>query len=344
MAELNIDGVVGNPVNPYLQQYSDTCAVKSQQIILHEFGLDMSEDQLAQIALDNGWFNGGTPPEHVGKLIAGAGIPVTLRDNANIYDLAEQLANGHKIIVGVDASELYNGGIWEWIKEIFMGPQPDHALIVAGIDNTDPANPMVILTDPGTGDVCKPYPLDTFMDAWRDSNCFMMSTDIPTPASIENFEAAGIADMHLPAVAGVPYVDFLDFQAYSHQIDPSQLPMLNDIFFNMPQTSNFDFNMEVANAGLPQWDMNLYPPTPVLWNPWDYNYADFGFGDTGIIDIDPVSSPIDQHRLDTLNQLHSEALEHAQQCMNDGMYISATMWQNQANDLQSDINDMISGS
>lgn len=344
MANLNIDGIVGDAVNPYQQQYADTCAVKSQQLILNEFGIDVTEDQLASIALENGWFNGGTAPEHVGKLIAQAGIPVTLRDNANVYDLAEQLANGHKIIVGVDSSELYNGGIWEWIKELFTGPQADHALIVAGIDNSDPSNPLVILTDPGTGDVCKPYPLDRFMDAWRDSNCLMMSTDIPTPGCIQNFENNGISDMHLAEVAGVPYPDFLDFQAYSHQIMPEQMPMLNDIFFRIPSTPNFEFNTAIQDAGLPMWDMNLYPPTPILWNPWEYNYADFGFDPAGMSDMDLTSSAIDQHRLDTLNDLHAGALEHAQQCLDNGMYISATMWQNQAQDIQSDINDLISGS
>lgn len=35
------------------------------------------------------------------------------------------------------------------------------------------------------------------------------------------------------------------------------------------------------------------------------------------------------------------AQEHAQQCMDDGMYISATMWQNQAHQIEGDIQDFM---
>ena len=61
------------------------------------------------------------------------------------------------------------------------------------------------------------------------------------------------------------------------------------------------------------------------------------------MDFAGAPTPYDQHRLDTLQDLHDSALEHYQQCMDDGMYISATMWQQQANDIQNDINDMTYG-
>lgn len=40
------------------QQYPDTCAIKSQQLILEDFGIDVSENQLVQTANANGWYNG----------------------------------------------------------------------------------------------------------------------------------------------------------------------------------------------------------------------------------------------------------------------------------------------
>lgn len=343
MDKLNIDGVVGDPVNPYLQQYSDTCAIKSQQIILQEYGINVTEDELARMALENGWYNeGGTLPADVGNLIQAAGIPVSRVDGANIYDLAEQLANGHKIIVGVDANELWKdglGGIWEWLRDLFVGEQANHALIVAGIDNTDPDNPMVLLTDPGTGEVCKPYPLDQFMDAWSDSNHFMMSTEIPTPQCMANFEAAGITDMHLPEVAGVPYDNFLDFQAYSHQIDPSMMPQLYDLYTQVPTMIDFDLNQALADMNMPLWQPELFPTSSMAWNLWDYDYNDFGFNLDPTLDVD-TTTPYDQHRADVLNDLLNSAQTHHQQCLDDGLYISATMWQNQINDLQSEINDL----
>lgn len=345
---LNINGLIGRPDNIYRQHADDTCAIKSQQLILKEYGIDVTEEELVQISMQHGWYSGdgsGTMCIDIGRLLAEAGIPVTQRVDANIYDIADQLANGHQVIVTVDSSELWEGGILEWLKDLFFGDQMDHALLVVGIDNTDPDNPMVLVTDPGSGEACKPYPLDQFMDAWGDSHHFMVSTDIPTPSCIENFEASGITDMHLPEVAGVPYNDFLDFQAYSHQIDQSQLDTLNTMFEAYDPAAYWNFNNMLDTYNLPMWDMNLFPPVTPVWNPFEYDYNSFGFGgmsDPFISESLPTS--YDQHPLDTLNELYSSAQEHYQQCMDDGMYISATMWQQQMHELQGDINDMTFGS
>ena len=53
--------------NPEVQQlYPDTCAIKSQQLILKDFGIDVSETELVQAANANGWYNGGgTSPEYL---------------------------------------------------------------------------------------------------------------------------------------------------------------------------------------------------------------------------------------------------------------------------------------
>ena len=38
--------------NPEVQQqYPDTCAIKSQQLVLEDFGIDVSETQLVQTAM-----------------------------------------------------------------------------------------------------------------------------------------------------------------------------------------------------------------------------------------------------------------------------------------------------
>lgn len=42
-----------------LQIYPDTCAIKSQQLILEYFGIHFTEDQLRNEAMMYGWYNGG---------------------------------------------------------------------------------------------------------------------------------------------------------------------------------------------------------------------------------------------------------------------------------------------
>ena len=52
----------------------------------------------------------------------------------------------------------------------------NHAVQVIGIDYSNPDEPMVILNDSGTPDGCgEMVPLDTFLDAWEDGNCQMIT-------------------------------------------------------------------------------------------------------------------------------------------------------------------------
>jgi len=346
MADLNIkdyNGIIGNPVNPYQQAYDDTCAIKSQQLILNEFGIPVTEDQLVQYSMEHGWYNGnGTSMSDVGKLIADAGIPCTQHAGANRYDLTNELIQGHKVIVAVDSGELWDNGILDWLKDIFVGDTPDHALIVAGIDNTDPKNPMVILTDPGTGQPTQPYPLDQFMDAWSDSGCYMVTTDVPTPTAVENFEMNGMTDMHLPEVAGVDYNSFQNFQAYSHLIEPTMLPDLYCAFQAYPMMPTQDFNMIIQDFGLPYYDTAIYPSASMVFDPMNFDYSGLGMGWLGDTFSTPTVTELETaaHSYDVLTDLHQDALDHAQQCIDNGMYSSAQMWTQQASNIQSDINNL----
>lgn len=160
------------------QFYDDTCAIQSQHLVLQQFGIDVTQEELIAIAKENGWYaeGYGTPMEMVGKLLEHYNIDVHGTDGNNIFNLANELAQGHQIIVGVDAYELvYPEETQNW--DTIYGEQANHALVVVGIDTTDPDNVQVIVTDPGTGNRQMAYPADQFIDAWKDSDCFMVATD-----------------------------------------------------------------------------------------------------------------------------------------------------------------------
>ena len=75
--------------NSIQQEYADTCAIKSQQLILNDFGVPVSEDQLVQYSIEHGWYSGdgtGTQMGDVGKLLAEAGIidPMEIVDNTPV--------------------------------------------------------------------------------------------------------------------------------------------------------------------------------------------------------------------------------------------------------------------
>lgn len=196
------------------QIYPDTCAIKSQQLILEDFGIHFTEDQLRNEAMAFGWYNGGTSPEDVGKLLELHGIPVSQYENANIFNLVNELAQGHKVIVGVDAGELWGNDVFD---KMFEDNAADHALIVSGVDTSDPNNIKVIVTDPGTGSLLKEYSMEEFVEAWADSNCFMMSTNNPVPKIFDPFNSLPGFDMpmaNIPMIGEMPYDMFYNDLAF----------------------------------------------------------------------------------------------------------------------------------
>ena len=166
--------------NDIQQQYPDTCAIKSQQIILQSHDIDISEDELVRESIEKGWYTlgAGTAPSEVGNLLEEHGVSVGRYEHASIDDIAAELAKGHQVIVGVDSGELWTPGTYENLEDFIIGNGADHALIVSGID----VNPLtgereVTLTDPGTGEVAHIYTANEFEDAWDDSDNFMVTTD-----------------------------------------------------------------------------------------------------------------------------------------------------------------------
>ena len=164
------------------QKYPDTCAIKSQQIILESVGIEVSEDELLAESIEKGLYipgQGGTAMPDVGGLMEDHGMTVDRFVNASIDDLALELAHGHHIIVGVDSGELWEPGKWESFED-YLGylvdaGGADHALIVSGIQvNPLTAEREVILTDPGTGEIAHIYTVEQFLDAWDDSANFMV--------------------------------------------------------------------------------------------------------------------------------------------------------------------------
>ena len=166
------------------QGYPDTCGIRSQQIILRDFGCNVLQEKLIEEAKEQGWYEDGTPMTAIGNLLELHGVGVSRYEDGTVDDLINALAQGKKVIVAVDADELWGTSA---IDANIDDMTPNHALIVAGIDTSEVDNPKIILTDPGTGDVAKSYPLDDFRAAWRDSGNMLVVTNDPVP-NLDNFD------------------------------------------------------------------------------------------------------------------------------------------------------------
>jgi hypothetical protein len=179
--------VVGSPGTSMQQTTSFTCAVVSQEMILHDFGINVSESQLVYDAATNGWLtDNGTSIADMGNLLEYYGVSTHTNYNGDVPAIINELAHGHKVIVPVNSDELWNGvSFWQKLTGQH-NTGADHAIVVAGLNFTDPNNPQVIVNDPGHPDGAgMTYPLERFLEAWNDSNCMYVATD-NAPPNLEN--------------------------------------------------------------------------------------------------------------------------------------------------------------
>ncbi len=184
------------------QYYPDTCAFQSQAIILREYGFNVTQEDLMQVAKAQGWYvdGYGTPADKVGKLLEYYGVDTSITEGNNIFNLANELAQNHHVLVTVDSGELWTPGMGEKLEDLLVGEKADHALLVVGIDTSNPSDVKVIVTDPGNGNAQYAYSEKQFMEAWKDSNCFMVSTNESPEEFIAHTEYSP-----MPTFADIPY-------------------------------------------------------------------------------------------------------------------------------------------
>lgn len=256
------------------QGLQDDCAIKAQEFILEQFTQqEYNEYALVQESFENGWYTPGhgTNPSDVGNLLEAHGVPVNRYENASVYDLADELAQGHKVVISVDSGELWQP-FYDAAAEAYGLDQPgaDHAVVVSGIDTTDPGNIRVIISDPGTGEALSSYPLEQFVGAWRDSNCTMVATAEPAPSYMPEMANFDYATGHIDEVAGMSYGEFT--QSYD---DPEAWGTM----FPEPQMVDADGDGQPDTWA---WDMD-----------GDGIVETYDFGGDGVVDAAVVDSNLD---------------------------------------------------
>lgn len=257
-----------------------TCAVRSQEIILRDYGIYHTQEELVEFATQQGWFNpdpiyGGTDKSAIGNILDACGIPTTRTEDATIHDLISELRAGHRVIVSVDANELWIKNEPNLFKKLygqvvnkandtvqnFLGLEgANHALVVAGVNVNpkDPSDIKVTLIDSGTGEVCIEYDFKDFYNAWADGHCQMISTDIPAPFQYNyhthQIEPSNIATTYSPSMAQMPegltnqfHISeefFKEFKDYSPQYNENIKVGLESIDLHESSFSSSDSDMD----------------------------------------------------------------------------------------------------
>ena len=198
------DGMIGNPdvqADFYEQQiFEDNCAVVAESSIIHQFHpeINLDQNEMRYISEMNGWYHegGGTSMPDIGNMMEKFGVECHTNVHATAADLAWELQQGHGIVVGVNSSELWNSGPLADLQHAickacgFDNPEDmpaDHAVTVTGIDMSDPDHPEVIINDSGVQNgAAVHYPLDKFVDAWENGNCYYVATNDPLPSLVDS--------------------------------------------------------------------------------------------------------------------------------------------------------------
>lgn len=220
------------------QGYFNSCAVKSQELILNLFGKNVTEDQLVEEASSLHIFShdSGTPIYAMGDLLELHGVQTTAFTGANQYTLLHELAQGHQVIVALDSKELWAPGLWEKLMDFLGLSGANHALIVSSIDTSDPEHIMVNVADPGTGKM-QSYEWEQFSDAWADSNFHMVATnEAPMESSfMSHFDGV------VGSIMGLPFDEWMD--SFGSMVQTGM--ELTGEFVNFLQD-----NPEIVNAAL----------------------------------------------------------------------------------------------
>lgn len=165
----DVETIFGDPEdaeNWHPQLESNSCAITCQEFVAEQLlDRDFSEHQMIEYAQEKGWYEPteGTPRADVGNLLEACGLEVERTVNCTVTDLMQALADGEKVICGVNNMILAEPRMAD-----MPGLTGNHTVEFIGVDFSDPHRPQVILNDPGVknGQAIR-HDMDVFMKSWE---------------------------------------------------------------------------------------------------------------------------------------------------------------------------------
>ena len=150
------------------------CAVHCEHYILRCFGISSTMDELVDFAHDNNLLKKeGTPLANIGYISEHYGLCVSRVFASGPADLEAALSAGRQVIAAVDLGELDPlCAEYESLEDRIVGPRPDHCVVVLSCDSD---SDEVVCYDPSSGDIPVSIPVSSFLDAWKDSENFMVT-------------------------------------------------------------------------------------------------------------------------------------------------------------------------
>ena len=162
------------------------CDIECEEFVLHQFGIEVTHKSLLDTAYKNCWLKDkGMPLYNIGRLLEKNNLPVSRRYNSHIEEVVRLLSAGNQLIAVVDDTLLGNA-------QSSANQHPNHAVAISSISvETD----EIILFNPNTDEELTKYSLKLFLEAWRQSNNYLVvinTTDKfiyePSPIGLDDVE------------------------------------------------------------------------------------------------------------------------------------------------------------
>lgn len=148
------------------------CEIQCELYIMRNRGQETDDLRLTAVAKEKGWLGvSGTKLDDFGRLLEYEGWKVERRRQSAFDDLKEAIDHEKYVLVAVDGGELIGDRPFERFEDQCIGKIPDHAVVVTAYDDILQA---VSIYDPTMGDTISSYTFDIFLDAWDDSNNYMV--------------------------------------------------------------------------------------------------------------------------------------------------------------------------
>lgn len=149
------------------------CAVHCERYVLQCFGITKSVEELVSYARGSGMMmDGGTPLANVGNISEHYGLSVRRVFATDLQEVEVALSDGSQVIAAVDVGELDPlRAEYEYLEDRIIGPRPDHCVVVLACDLSADE---IVCYDPSTGDIPVSLQVPVFLDAWDDSENYMV--------------------------------------------------------------------------------------------------------------------------------------------------------------------------
>lgn len=163
------------------------CDIECEEYILLSLGYEVTKKTLLDEAYKNKWLKEkGMPLYHIGRLLEKYHLSVGRKYDSDINDALKLLANNNVIAVVNDAK------LTSPANEKNTAANPNHAVVLLEISLE---KKTVTLFDPQTGHNTDTYEIDSFKNAWNDSQNFLVVANKqedfeyePQPINVDDIE------------------------------------------------------------------------------------------------------------------------------------------------------------